>query len=72
MINRDLSEKPLHSQQIENLFINPPSAKLREAIQSHVQLLFLLIIMIKIRYWAKTAELIGSPGAYKYKYNNHK
>ena len=27
-INRALSEKPLHSQQIENLSTNPPSAKL--------------------------------------------
>jgi len=25
--------------------------------------------MIMIWYWAKTAELIGGPGAYKYKYN---
>jgi len=30
-------------------------------------IVFMIIIMIW--YWAKTAELIGGPGAYKYKYN---
>ena len=47
-----------------------------EQLQTMIMIMWYVIMImwyvIMIWYWAKTAELIGGPGAYKYKYNNYK